>query len=296
MSEKPSKSVPGIVGRGLIMGIAEVVPGVSGGTIAFVTGIYEDLVNSLARFGPASVVMLGEPKQFWAHHNLRFLLSLAAGMALGVVTFARLMHYLLANFEPAVWGFFCGVILMSVFIIGRVRARGALLVWGPLGFIAGISLLFLPVGPSQTGLLQVFAGGAVAVCAWLLPAVSGSYVLLALGLYESIIGAIAGFDLTTLGTLALGCATGIILFARLLAWLMRHYTEQLLSLLTGFMLGAVAKLWPWQPDAEAGGFVALATPQQYVDATGSPDFLPWVVLMALIGGALLWLMTRVSRS
>ncbi len=295
MSEKPSKSLPGIVGRGLIMGIAEVVPGVSGGTIAFVTGIYEDLVNSLARFGPGSVVMLSEPKQFWAHHNLRFLLSLAAGMALGIVSFARLMHYLLANFEPVVWGFFCGVILMSVFVIGRVRAADALLVWGPLGFIAGVSLLLLPVGTSQTGLFHVFAGGAVAVCAWLLPAVSGSYVLLAFGLYESIIGAIAGFDLITLGTLALGCATGIILFARLLAWLMRHYTEQLLSLLTGFMLGAVAKLWPWQPDGEADGFAALATPQQYVDATGSPDFLPWVVLMVLVGGALLWLLTRVSR-
>ncbi|XOV82047.1 MAG: DUF368 domain-containing protein [bacterium] len=236
--------------RGLLMGLAEVVPGVSGGTMAFITGIYYELVRSLASFGPGSVVLLTQPLVFARHHNLRFLTALAAGMLAGVLLFAQLMDYLLANYQPVVWGFFSGVIAMSVFVIGRNRAPGTLLTYGVVGLVCGIGLLWLPVATAQPALWMFFIGGLIAVCAWLLPAVSGSYMLLAMGLYPAVIDAVAQFDVQVLTVLISGCALGLLLFSKSLAWLLRHHQEPLLALLTGFMLGSLANLWPWQQVAE----------------------------------------------
>ncbi|MCR9258506.1 MAG: DUF368 domain-containing protein [Pseudomonadaceae bacterium] len=239
-----------ILWRGLLMGLAEVVPGVSGGTMAFITGIYHELVRSLASFGPSSLRLLSQPRLFAQHHNLRFLCVLAAGMVGGALLFSQLMVFLLEHYQPVVWGFFSGVIAMSVVIIGRARALTTLLSYGAIGLVCGIALLWLPTSSAEPVLWMFFIGGIVSVCAWLLPAVSGSYMLLAMGLYPAVVAAVAEFDFRILIVLLSGCAVGLLLFSKSLAWLLRHYQEPLLALLTGLMLGSIANLWPWQQLAE----------------------------------------------
>lgn len=278
------------------MGLAEVIPGVSGGTMAFVTGIYTELVSSLASFGPASLPMLARPMAFYRHHNLRFLLSLGLGMMFGALLFARVMHFLLVNFSPLVWAFFTGVIAMSVVVIGRQRARTALWRWAPLGLLAGVSLLLLPVRSAEAGQVEIFLGASIAVCAWLLPAISGSYVLLTLGMYSQVIDAIATLDWPVLLAVVAGCATGILLFAKLLAWLMRRYTEALLSFLTGFMLGSIAKLWPWQDGSQSDALARLLSPAAYTQLFDSSAHVLLAAGLACCGALALWLLSKTGDS
>ncbi len=288
-------SWPGIAGRGVLMGLAEVVPGVSGGTMAFVTGIYPRLVSAIASFGPASLAMLFNWRRFVAHHDLFFLLSLAGGMAMGILAFAQVMSWLLLSYRPVVWGFFSGVILMSVWVIGSERNFQVLKIWSGPGFVAGLALLALPVVETAPTILYLLAGSAVAVCAWLLPAVSGSYVLLTLGLYGTVINAVSELDLFVLGVVAAGCAAGLLLFARALARAMERFPEQVLSVLTGFMLGSVIKLWPWQLEG-VSGWAALTSPDGYVANTQGSGHVLAVVLAAVCGAIGLWVLARLTRN
>ncbi len=288
------RSTLGIVLRGMLMGLAEVVPGVSGGTMAFITGIYHELITSLASFGPRSIGLLLKPVEFAKVHNLRFLSLLGVGMLVGVVVFAQLMSYLLQYFQPVVWGFFSGVIAMSVFLIGR-QLRG-LIMWqfGSLGFVLGLALLWLPLSQAEPQLFVFFIGGAIAVCAWLLPAVSGSYMLLALGLYAPVITAVADFNILVVATLLSGCAVGLLLFSKSLAWLLHHYQEPLLALLTGFMLGSIANLWPWQQAAVSAPEKWLL-PATYVQNQGASAFLLLTCVAFVCGVVALWLLHRVTN-
>ena len=290
-----SKISLGIMFRGACMGLAELVPGISGGTIAFVTGIYAQLVGTLARFGPASIVQLGQPKLFWQQHNLGFLLSLVFGMGLGIILLAPGVRFLLANAAPLLWAFFFGLIWASVIFIGRARSRQTLRSYGSLGLLLGFGFLLLPTGQFESSWLSLFIGGAIAVCAWILPAVSGSFVLLLLGLYDDVIVAISDLDLMSLSAVALGCLTGLALFVRALHWLLKNYEDRLLSALTGFMAIALAKLWPWQ-DADAKVFFeGLLWPDQYAALTGQSDYVIWVGPTAVLGFLALWLLQRVTR-
>lgn len=286
--------VPGLLFRGVFMGLAEVVPGVSGGTIAFVSGIYYELVNSLASFGVRSLALIKSPTEFFHYHNLGFLICLAAGMAIGIVAFAQLMHHLLSAAPVVVWAFFFGLIAASVVFVGRGRSTKNLALFGSCGLVAGIAMLFLPQASSDASLLAIYFGGMIAVCAWLLPAVSGSFMLLSLGLYEGVIGAVANFEWQTLLTLAAGCATGLLLFAKALAWVMRHYNDALLSALTGFMLGSMVKLWPWRIAHEIG-FDGLRLPADYVAATGLAGMEVGALIATCLGVVSLWSLTRLGR-
>lgn len=277
------------------MGLAEVVPGVSGGTMAFITGIYHELVRSLASFGPSSVRLLNQPLVFARHHNLRFLTALAAGMLAGVLLFAQLMDYLLEHLQPVVWGFFSGVIAMSVVIIGRQRAFATLLSFGGPGLMCGAALLWLPVAHTEPQLWMMFVGGVIAVCAWLLPAVSGSYMLLAMGLYAPVIAALAAFDVVTLAVLLSGCAIGLLLFSRTLAWLLQHHQEPLLALLTGFMLGSIANLWPWQQVAQAATDKWL-WPADYAALVGAPSFLGYTLVAFACGAVAIALLDKYTNN
>ncbi len=278
----------GIVARGVAMGTAEVVPGVSGGTIAFVTGIYDELVGTLARFGPASATMLLQQGivAFWRAHNLGFLAALGIGMVVGVLTFARVMAFGLEKYPGVVWGLFFGVIASSVWVIGRSLPRMPLLVYGLLGLLAAALLgLAQPAQTTPTPLV-FFLAGVIAVSAWLLPAVSGSFMLLLMGLYEPMLRAINGFDLVTLASLGAGCLAGIALFARLLDWTLRHYRVPLLAFLTGFLAGSIVRLWPWR----VGEHNLL--PSQYLDVTGSDPMVAWVLVAIGAGGAAVWWVAR----
>lgn len=181
----------GVVVRGLAMGVAELVPGVSGGTIAFITGIYEELLGTLAGLRPGSLMMLKREglRRFWVAHNLSFLAALGLGMVLAVVSFARLLGFLLDEVPTLVWAFFFGLIAASVVQIGRRRRPAQLLGYGLLGVATALAVGELGVRDGPAPLWMVFIGGMAAVSAWLLPAVSGSFLLLVLGLYEPVLRA-----------------------------------------------------------------------------------------------------------
>lgn len=279
-----------VVLRGMAMGIAELVPGVSGGTIAFVSGIYEELVGTLAGLRPASVGVLWRHgwRHFWQSHNLSFLLALGLGMVLAVVSFARLLEWLLDTVPVLVWGFFFGLIAASVVQIGRHRRARALAGFGTLGLALALAVLMLGVRDGPAPLWLVFAGGMVAVSAWLLPAVSGSFLLLALGLYEPVLRAFNAGQWSLPLTLALGCVVGLLLFSRALFWLMVHWREPVLALLTGFMLGALVRLWPWQTGP------ALLSPGAYEAATGLPSMPLAVIASVTAGAVVLWLLSRLE--
>jgi len=235
---------------GLLMGAAEVVPGVSGGTIAFITGIYERLLAALKQFTPSllRVTLEAGPAAAWRRIDGQFLLLLFAGMGVSIIIFASGISYLLQHQPIGLWSFFFGLVLASTWAISRQIASfgaGLLLLAGAgagIGIvITGIAPIALPPTP-----LFLFLGGALAVCAWILPGISGSFILLILGLYGVVIEAIKQLDLLTLGIVATGCALGLVSFAQVLTRLFKHARDKTLAILTGFMLGSLVKLWPWK--------------------------------------------------
>lgn len=290
MSERNARQWSGLFARGMAMGVAEVVPGVSGGTIAFITGIYHELVTTLAGFRPASVRLLGSegPVVFWQQHNMTFLLVLVAGMATSVLLFARLIGFWLDVVPTLVWGFFFGLIAASVLQIGRGRPLRTLALFGTVGLGAGASLLLLDPLPAEEGVWVFFLAGMIAISAWLLPAISGSFILLILGLYEPVIEALNEFDWLILASLGLGCVTGLMIFARLLEWLLSYWREPLLSLLTGFMAGSLVRLWPWSQGGE------LLAPAEYAVVTGQASLELGVIAAAAAGALALWLLSKLE--
>ena len=278
----------GVLLRGAAMGVAEVVPGVSGGTIAFVTGIYRELIASLAAFSPTTLPwLISDPRRFWRRHNLGFLICLGCGMLFSVLLFARLISAAIEAAPTLVWGFFFGLVLFSVFDIGRARLPVMLLTLGALGLVLGAATSVLEPMGAEPSYPAYFVGGALAACAWLLPAVSGSFLLVVLGLYADVLAAAASLNLAVLAVFGLGTVTGIALFARLLRYLMDRFFEPVLGFLTGFMAGALVKLWPWQ----AGG--ALLSPAAWSETAGSPARIGLTLAMMVAGAVALWLLARV---
>jgi len=281
----------GLYLRGMGMGLAELVPGVSGGTIAFITGIYMELVGAIRGAGEALVRHLarGDVAGAWKRANGTFLLVLGAGMATGILSLARIVSWLLENRELQIWGFFFGLILASVLFVGRsalplTPRRWALVAVGVLTGVAAAFATGLSI-PVNSGTL--FLGGMVAICAWILPGVSGSFIMLLLGLYPTVVGAIAALDLGVLGVLAAGCGVGLLLFARVLGWLLDRFYRGTLALLCGFMAGSLMGLWPWRlPVAVVEGKplgVRLLLPGDYAAASGVDPALGGVILSFLLG-------------
>ncbi len=278
----------GVFLRGAAMGVAEVVPGVSGGTIAFVTGIYRELIASLAAFSPTSLTWLvTDPLRFWRRHNLGFLLCLGGGMLFSVLLFARLISAAIGSVPMLVWGFFFGLVLFSVVEIGRARRPLVLMTLGVAGLLLGAATVAIEPISGAPSWPAYFVGGAMAVCAWLLPAVSGSFLLVAMGLYADVLAAVASLNVAVLGVFGLGMITGIALFARLLRFMMDRFFEPVLGFLTGFMAGALVKLWPWQAEG------ALLSPAAWSETAGSPAHTGLTLAMMVAGALALWLLTRV---
>lgn len=264
--------------RGAMMGIAEVIPGVSGGTIAFISGIYDELLGSIARFGPASFGVLRRDgvAGFWQQHNLSFLVALAVGMLLSLVTVARLVKSALETTPPLVWAFFFGLIIASIFVLLRGLRWQHVVLFGGLGLVLGVVLSRLAPANLDAQWWMLVPGGMLAITAWILPGVSGSLMLLLMGLYPAVLAAVADFDLVMLASLATGCVLGLLVFSRLLVWLLVNHRGPVLALLTGVMAGSLVKLWPWQgPAAE------LLLPGQYALQVSDPMTLPAMGLLVL---------------
>ncbi|MCG8339669.1 MAG: DUF368 domain-containing protein [Cytophagales bacterium] len=236
--------------KGVGMGGADIIPGVSGGTIAFITGIYEELLNSIKAFDIAALKLLrsGNLKAFWQHINGTFLLILASGVGLSLLTLVKFISYLLSHHPIQLWSFFFGLILISsIFIYQEVKKIDyRILIASLLGAMAAYFITKTSPASTPEAAWFLFVSGAIAICAMLLPGISGSFILLILGKYEFIIDALKELKLNLLSIFALGCITGLLSFSRLIAWLLKKYHNLTLALLAGFMLGSLNKIWPWK--------------------------------------------------
>ena len=230
------------------MGMAEAVPGVSGGTIAFVTGIYDELVTSIASFShtSASTLLRDGWAAFARRHNLGFLAVLGAGMAVGLPLTLVLVVGLLESHGVYVTGFFFGLIAASVVHVGLQSNWRWLASLGILGAVGGILLGAVAGTSAGQQVSMIFLAGALAATAWILPGLSGAFVLLMLGLYEPMANALLTIDLPVLAIFAAGLGIGVVCFSKLLAWLLERARSAMLALLTGLMAGSLAKLWPWR--------------------------------------------------
>lgn len=291
--------------KGICMGAADVIPGVSGGTIAFMTGIYDNLVGSISSINMTAVKLLftGKFSQFWKYINGNFLLSLVAGILVSILSLAKLMQYLL-NYHPIqTWAFFFGLIVASsIFILkGIENWKGkdfALLVFG---IILGVVICTLSPTETPDGLWFIFLSGAIAICAMILPGISGSFILLILGKYEYMMGTIADIvsgkgvlmDFVIVLVFILGALIGIIAFSKFLHWLLEHYHRPTLLVLAGFIIGSLVKVWPWSnmPDIicsqfpEAAAMMETAGADEVVQMySGQIDPHIWgAVAFALVG-------------
>ena len=235
--------------KGIAMGAADVVPGVSGGTVAFISGIYDELLRSIASVPAAALMLLrGRVVAAWQAANATFLLILMAGILASVLSLARLITYLLEQHPIPLWSFFFGLILVSSHLVARDIQRWNWTRLLSFAIGAGFAYWITVASPVQWGTdsMSIFFAGAIAICAMILPGISGSFILLLLGLYPFVLGAVKGLDIAVLAVFASGCLIGIVSFAGVLRWLLTRWRDLGLSLLTGLMLGSLNKLWPWK--------------------------------------------------
>jgi putative membrane protein len=273
--------------KGAAMGVADTVPGVSGGTVAFITGIYEELIESLAQIGPARLNDLRERglRGFWYAINGHFLLTVFAGLLIALFSVAELMSWLISHHRVVLWAFFFGLIAASIpLVLGRVRQwRTGYVVWIALGIGVGLGVTLLGGGQTPDALWMVFLAGLIAVSAMVLPGISGSFLLLILGQYEIMVRAAAERDVLTLAVFAGGAVIGLLSVARVLSKLFRRHHDATVALLTGFMAGSLNALWPWQASTEgAQGLPRHLGPMQFEAVTGhSPQWGAALVFFAL---------------
>ncbi|WP_108126827.1 DUF368 domain-containing protein [Saccharospirillum mangrovi] len=279
--------------KGAVMGMADAVPGVSGGTMALITGIYERLIAALAavRIDTARQALQGDWAGAWRKLDGNFLLSLGLGILLSLFTTLHVMHLLLEQAPQLVWAFFGGLILASLVVLMRrhhwqwidvpLMTVGALLAVG----IALSSALNLPPTP-----VWLVLGGALAISAMLLPGISGSFILLLLGLYPAVVEAISDMNLIIVAWVALGCLLGLLAFSRLLNALLARWHDRVLGFMLGFVLGALLKVWPWQAQEQ------WLSPQAFEAMTGQPAWTGACVLLALLGAAAVAVVTLKSPS
>ncbi|MDK2857716.1 MAG: putative rane protein [Verrucomicrobiota bacterium] len=239
--------------KGALMGAANVIPGVSGGTVALLTGIFEELILSIRAFDLNAVKMLfsGQFRAFSAYINLRFLLPVGTGILVSILSFARLLEYLFAHQALYVWSFFFGLILASVFFVLKKVRKMTASVAGL--FAAGTAIAaviaFLPPTAENASIPYLFLCGMVAICSMILPGLSGSYVLLLMGNYQLVmIDAVIHLRLGVLLPVTAGAIVGLIAFSRFLAWVFRRFHDGTVALLTGFIFGSLSILWPWKSE------------------------------------------------
>lgn len=247
--------------KGAAMGIAEVIPGVSGGTIAFITGIYEELINTIKAFGPEAYLGFkdGGLKGLWRAINGTFLITLLSGMVFGILAGIFGVTYLLDTYPEPLWGFFFGLIIASAIVIGKEIKNWN---WQKiLAFIIGVVIAYgitvISPATGSTHPFYLFIAGMLAISALMLPGISGSFILLLMGMYTIVIPTAKSFiknqDLGSFVLLAIfgsGCLVGLLGFSRVLSWLFKSYKELSLALLTGFLIGALNKVWPWRNVSE----------------------------------------------
>ncbi|WP_302374081.1 DUF368 domain-containing protein [Alistipes timonensis] len=282
--------------KGCAMGMADVVPGVSGGTIAFISGIYEELLDSIRSVNATALKLLLRFRfaEFWRHINGRFLLPVLLGIAVAIFSLARLMTYLLVNHPIAIWSFFFGLIVASALLVARQIGRWD---WRTLlAFVVGaVAAWWITVAtPAETpnDWWFVMLSGAIAICAMILPGISGAFILLLLGKYQYIMHAVGEFNIPVIVVFVIGAAAGIISFSHLLSWLIKHWHDVTVAVLMGFMVGSLNKVWPWKETVETyldshGVAQPLMqtniAPGTFEQLTGQPSLLMQAILLGIVG-------------
>ncbi len=237
--------------KGMAMGASDVVPGVSGGTIAFISGIYEELIDSISAvdFSLFKVFSKQGIKGVWKKINGNFLAALILGIAISVISLAKVLSWLLENKPILLWSFFFGLVLASIWFVGKqvenwnFKSILALLIGAIIAFL--ITKLQPITGANPSALYLVLAG-ALAICAMILPGISGAFILVLLGVYHVALNAIHQRDLTKIALIGLGAIIGLLSFSRILKYIFAHYRDLTLAVLTGFIIGALNKIWPWK--------------------------------------------------
>ena len=237
--------------KGIAMGVANVIPGVSGGTIALITGIYEQLINSLKSFDKTALqlIMKFDIKSFINHTNLYFLISVFGGSIVSVFSIASLFKFLFNNYPLYIWSFFFGLILISILFVGKTITK-----WNKqsiisliIGTIVAISFTYISPATENDNLVFVFFCGIIGISGMMLPGLSGSFILILLGNYELLlVKAVTDINILLLSVFFAGSVFGVFAFSHLLSWLLKKYKDQTLALLTGFIAGSLAIIWPWK--------------------------------------------------
>jgi len=236
--------------KGMAMGAADVVPGVSGGTIAFITNIYEELIGNLSRFDAHAVKLLfkGQFRELWSYIGGTFLAVLFAGIFTSVLSLASILDYALEHHPTAIWSFFFGLVFASIFIVGRKVTQWR--VPQILSFIIGTAIAYwvttLPAVGGTEHPLYLILCGALAICAMILPGISGSFILLLLGAYATVLSAVSELNLLIIAYVGIGAVAGLISFTKFLKWIFDKYKTIAIAILSGFLLGSLNKLWPWK--------------------------------------------------
>jgi putative membrane protein len=288
--------------KGIAMGAADVVPGVSGGTIAFISGIYEELITSINQISP-SLLNTWKKEGFgamWKKLNGNFLLSLFLGIAISVITLAKLISWLLVNEAILLWSFFFGLVIASVIFVARAIEKWSLAAYIMLALGTAIAYYItqLPTVENTESLPYLFLSGALAICAMILPGISGAFILVLLGSYKTILDAVHERDFLILATVFFGALTGLLSFARLLKWMFQHYKNMTLSLLTGFIIGSLNKIWPWKRVLEYKVFDEKRIP--ILEENISPFSFPgdnqllWAIVLAIAGFSLIFMLEKLA--
>ena len=244
----------GVAAKGFAMGAANVIPGVSGGTIALLTGIFNELIGALnALLTPKAWKQLfkGNFREFWEYIHGTFLLWLGAGVVASVFSLAKLMEYVLSHHPVQTWAFFFGLILVSaVFMLADLKGKKAVdVLWLAIGAAMGAAICLLSPSTTPDAPWFIAICGAIAICTMILPGISGSFILVLLGKYDYIMGAVSNLDIPVLAVFAVGCVVGIVAFSKILHWLIAHFEKQTLLVLIGFTVGSLVKVWPWADKA-----------------------------------------------
>jgi putative membrane protein len=292
-----------LVLKGMGMGIADVIPGVSGGTIAFITGIYEELVESIRSISSKSLKILVKEGfgAFWTSINGNFLLAILTGIAISIFSLARLLRHILENYPELIWSFFFGLIVASAIYVAKT-----IKIWKPatvVGLLAGLAVAYLitELTPAETteAWWFVFLSGSIAICAMILPGISGSFILLLLGKYAYIIDAVSEFKAGIIAIFLSGAVVGVIAFSNLLAWLLKRFHFQTIAVLTGFMIGSLNKVWPWKNRVETfidrhGELSPLIEQNVLPHAYEGEPYLLAAIVCAVAGFALIFVIERIA--
>lgn len=294
--------------KGIAMGCADVVPGVSGGTIALITGIYDRLIFAIKSVNIEAFQLLkrGEIKLLWKHLDGNFLISLILGIAFSLITLANVITFFIVEYPIQLWSFFFGLIIISAMLVlrelqKRNLANMALVITGAL-----IALLITSATPAEMpqNYFFLFLTGSIAICAMILPGISGAFILLILGQYYFVLEALKSFDILAIIVFASGCVFGLLLFARIISWFLENYKDGTIAILAGFMIGALNEIWPWKKVIEnrlnsKGELVPFIKqnvwPAEYVEQVGNDPFLLEALLFMALGIVLIMGIDRIAK-